>query len=247
MNGSAAISDEVRSGEGVGDGDVVSYRWGRKATTVPLHPYDRRPARMQWRAEHHKIYRSGIRAVTDDPFPCDADRLFQFLREVQDRAMEMGWMDGILNVTTNPGEEVPDEENMLENYGTITLEQVIESERTYIGSQVRKAQDTYMLYQCLMASPNKRGEEEGHDLGRSVPGRDRWRQVQQWSGPLEDCDSRESLRSLLRGFETSLLSLPSSFGIARCPPLDLVLMHECAATDNAESGVLALPGTSSRR
>jgi hypothetical protein len=104
------------------------------------------------RAEHHKIYRSGIRAVTDDPFPCDADRLFQFLREVQDRAMEMGWMDGILNVTTNPGEEVPDEENMLENYGTITLEQVIESERTYIGSHVRKAQDTYMLYQCLMAS-----------------------------------------------------------------------------------------------
>jgi hypothetical protein len=32
------------------------------------------------------------------------------------------------------------------------------------------------------------------------------------------------IRSLLRGFETSLLSLPSSFGIARCPPLDLVLM-----------------------
>jgi hypothetical protein len=87
------------------------------------------------RAEHHKIYRSGIRAITDDPFPCAADRLFQFLREVQDRAMEMGWMDGILNVATNPGEE-----------------QAIASERTYIAEQQRKAQDTYMLYQCLMAS-----------------------------------------------------------------------------------------------
>jgi hypothetical protein len=104
------------------------------------------------RAEHHKIYRSGIRAITDDPFPCDADRLFQFLREVQDRAMGMGWMDGILNVTTNPGEDEPEEENILENYGTITLEQVIASERTYIAEQQRKAQDTYMLYQCLMAS-----------------------------------------------------------------------------------------------
>ncbi|KAI2497135.1 hypothetical protein MHU86_17396 [Fragilaria crotonensis] len=104
------------------------------------------------RAEHHKIYRSGIRSITDDPFPCDADRLLQFLREVQDRAMEMGWMDGILNVTTNPGEDEPEEENMLENYGTITLEQVIASERTYIAEQQRKAQDTYMLYQCLMAS-----------------------------------------------------------------------------------------------
>jgi hypothetical protein len=68
------------------------------------------------RAEHHKIYRSEIRAVTDDPFPCDAGRLFQFLREVQDSALEMGWMDGILNVTTNPGEEDPKEENMLEKY-----------------------------------------------------------------------------------------------------------------------------------
>ena len=34
----------------------------------------------------------------------------------------------------------------------------------------------------------------------------------------------DSERSMLRGFETSLLSLPSLFGIARCPPLDLVLM-----------------------
>ena len=98
------------------------------------------------RAEHHKIYRSGIRAITDDPFPCHADRLFQFLHKVQDRAMEMGWMDGILNVTTNPGEDEPEEENILENYGTITLEQVIASERTCIAEQQRKAQDIYMLY-----------------------------------------------------------------------------------------------------
>ena len=41
---------------------------------------------------------------------------------------------------------------MLKNYGTITYEQVIASERTYIAEQQRKAQDTYMLYQCLMAS-----------------------------------------------------------------------------------------------
>ena len=40
----------------------------------------------------------------------------------------------------------------MENYGTITLEQVIESKKTYISKQQRKAQDTYMLYQCLMAS-----------------------------------------------------------------------------------------------
>jgi hypothetical protein len=44
--------------------------------------------------------------------------------------MEMGWMDGILNVNTNldPEGEV-EEENLLKNYGTMTLEQGIESEK----------------------------------------------------------------------------------------------------------------------
>lgn len=42
---------------------------------------------------------------------------------------------------------------MLQNYGTITLEQhVIASKRIYNTEQQRKAQDTYMIYQCLMAS-----------------------------------------------------------------------------------------------
>ena len=96
-------------------------------------------------AEHHKIYKSGIRSISDDPFSCEADGLFQFLREVQDRSVEMGWMDGILNVDIAGQGDEPEEENLLENYGTITLEQVIESEKTYISEQQRKAQDTYML------------------------------------------------------------------------------------------------------
>ena len=94
-------------------------------------------------SEHQKIYKSGIRAVSDDAFSCEGEGLYQFLREVQDRAMEMGWMDGILNVNTNfDPEGEAEEENLLENYGTVTLEQVIESERAYIAEQQRKAQDT---------------------------------------------------------------------------------------------------------
>ena len=85
--------------------------------------------------------------MSEDKFSCDADGFFQFLREVQDRAMEMSWMDGILTVSTNVGPEGdPEEENLLENYGTVTLEQVIESsERAYIAEKQRKAQDAYML------------------------------------------------------------------------------------------------------
>ena len=66
----------------------------------------------------------------------------------------MGWIDRILNINVTPEEEGGDaeEENLLENYGTVTLEQVLASEKTYIAEQERKAQDTYMLYQCLMSS-----------------------------------------------------------------------------------------------
>ena len=104
-------------------------------------------------SEHHKIYKAGVRSVTEDPFTCEADRLFQFLSEVQDRAIEMGWMDGILDIVTSDEGADPEEvENLIYNYGTVTLEQVIESERRYIALEERKAQDTYMLYQSLMAS-----------------------------------------------------------------------------------------------
>ena len=105
------------------------------------------------KTEHLKIYKSGVRSVTENPFACEADRLFQFLTQVEDRANEMGWMEGILDiVTSDEDEEVEEVENLIINYGTLTLEQVTESEKRYITLEQRKAQDTYMLYHCLMAS-----------------------------------------------------------------------------------------------
>ena len=39
--------------------------------------------------------------------------------------MEMGWMDGILNVTINPGEDEPEEENMLENVIGMRIQAIV--------------------------------------------------------------------------------------------------------------------------
>jgi hypothetical protein len=96
------------------------------------------------KSEHHKIYKSGIKAVSDTAYNCEADGLFQFLREIKDRSIEMGWMEGILNI--NIAEDEDDEElsNLNENYGTQTLEQVTRWEKTYIAMQNREAQDTYI-------------------------------------------------------------------------------------------------------
>jgi hypothetical protein len=105
------------------------------------------------RSEHSKIYKSAIREVCKEPFDCEAEGLYQFLKDVQDRADEMGWSDSILNITLEVDDDGnPVQENLIKNYGTISLEQVVESERQYINKQEREAQDTYMLYKCLMAS-----------------------------------------------------------------------------------------------
>jgi len=67
----------------------------------------------------------------------------------------MEWIDSILRIPlTEEGDEEDDleEENLLESYGSITLEQIVRSELRYIENQERKAQYTYMLYRCLMAS-----------------------------------------------------------------------------------------------
>ena len=65
----------------------------------------------------------------------------------------MGWMDGILNVNVSEDDDVEDIQNLIENYGTLTLEQVARWEGTYIATPSRAAQDTYMLlYSCYMSS-----------------------------------------------------------------------------------------------
>jgi hypothetical protein len=72
----------------------------------------------------------------------------------------MGWMDGILDVTISEEDaEVEEVENLILNYGSITLKQVVESEMRYMSLEERKAQDTYMLYHCLMASLSDEAKE----------------------------------------------------------------------------------------
>ena len=72
--------------------------------------------------------------------------------QVKDRADEMGWTEGILSITKNIGETNEAVEYFLSNYGTLTLKQVVASEKQYIDGESHFGQDTYMLHKCLMAS-----------------------------------------------------------------------------------------------
>jgi hypothetical protein len=111
------------------------------------------------KSEHHKIYKSAIKAV-DTAYNCEPSGLFRFLREVRDRAIQMGWMDGILSVNISEAEGEEELSNIIINYGMRTLKQVIRWERRYIATPSRAAQDTYMLYQCLMASLTPEAREK---------------------------------------------------------------------------------------
>jgi hypothetical protein len=105
--------------------------------------------------EHSKIYKSAIRAVLDDAFNCEADGRFQFLWELQKRSTEMGLMEGILKIPMGKAEDKEDEveeENILKNYRSVTLAQVVNLELRYVNDQDRKAQETRILYRCLMSS-----------------------------------------------------------------------------------------------
>ena len=102
--------------------------------------------------DHVKIYRSGTRTLSETYYDCEPEGLPQFLRDVQDRADEMGWNETVMTVTIDADQPTERQENLIDNYGNITLDQVVVSELQYIEEEGRERQDSYMLYKCLMAS-----------------------------------------------------------------------------------------------
>lgn len=104
------------------------------------------------KSEHVKIYKAGIRQVSEELYNCEPEGLPQFLKDIRDRADEMGWTETIMNVVIEADTPNEREENIIDNYGTITLEQVVISELQYIEEEGRERQDSFMLYKCLMAS-----------------------------------------------------------------------------------------------
>jgi hypothetical protein len=102
--------------------------------------------------DHVKLYRDAIKPLSETLYDCEPDGLQQFLADVQERADEMGWNETIMTVVINADEPNERQENLIDNYGNITLDQVVTSELQYIEEQGRERQDSYMLYKCLVAS-----------------------------------------------------------------------------------------------
>lgn len=113
--------------------------------------------------EGRKLYENGIKKLSEDLYDCQANDLHTFLATLDERATEYGWNDeigGILRIPKDPEDLLQGMDYLIDKYGTIDSERIRRFERTYIGQQVRPAQDNYVLFKCLMNSLSKEGKKK---------------------------------------------------------------------------------------
>ena len=102
-----------------------------------------------------KLYAKATQSLyggTDEYYDGKGEKLSSFLFKLKTRAQEYGWMEGGVFEIEVGDAAAPIQINMLTNYGTVTLEQVRAHALTYVNVANRAAQDSMMIFQCVMKS-----------------------------------------------------------------------------------------------
>ena len=98
---------------------------------------------------------------TKELYDCTPGNMYHFLKLLNQRANESGWDDEISGISWIP-EDINDQNSELRylptEYGRVTLDQIANFEKSYLGTERRDAQDNFMLYKCLMSSLSKEVE-----------------------------------------------------------------------------------------
>ncbi len=99
------------------------------------------------------LYVAGIAALDEDNrFDASATNLRVFLTQITDRSNKMGWST-ILNVPDDVEDPLGAAKFLPHRYGELTLEHVRHyAEQVIVGVQSRAAQDSAMLYHCIVNS-----------------------------------------------------------------------------------------------
>ena len=107
------------------------------------------------------IYKQAIKSLYADGegFDCSPDGLYMFIQLLDMRAKEMTWSDevGIMQVPDDI-DDPTEYSYFLNYYGKIELETIQEWEASYCEQTCRAAQDTVMLYRCIMNSLSDEGK-----------------------------------------------------------------------------------------
>jgi hypothetical protein len=111
--------------------------------------------------EGRKLFQTATYKLDEELFDCNADGLYQFLKSLSARADEYGWdQEGFLNIPIDLTTPLGDTESLIEHYGTISLEKIRGWDAQYVDAEVRPAQDSYMMWKCLMNSISKTAKDK---------------------------------------------------------------------------------------
>ena len=111
------------------------------------------------KSDNVKPHKKCISRLSDDTFDCVPEDLHKFLKTISDRATEYQWNDDILGILMIPDHPILPTKytNLLTNHIELDLKDVLIFDKSYINSPTRAAQDTNMLYHCLIDSSSKVG------------------------------------------------------------------------------------------
>ena len=107
-----------------------------------------------------KLYKGAVKSVlpSDELYDCTPENMINFLKAIDIRANEYGWDNegnGVLWIPEDHTDPSSKLSYLPKEYGKIAYERIKKHECSYLGKQNRAAQDSYMIYHCLLNSLSK--------------------------------------------------------------------------------------------
>ena len=99
-------------------------------------------------------------------FDCTPENLPLFLAQLRDRANVYDWNTILL---IPKGGVVEDTKDLIESYGELSYSDVKDHAETYVHTETRMAQDSLMLYLCVMSSLTEQAQKKVRNRGASFP------------------------------------------------------------------------------
>jgi hypothetical protein len=103
-----------------------------------------------------KLFKAVTEKLSID-YDCDLENLPLFLTQLQDRAAVYDSL-ALLLIPKAGNEEMT--KDLIESYGELSYEDVKRHSKTYVNLETRSAQDSVMLYLCIMASLTEAGQKK---------------------------------------------------------------------------------------
>lgn len=112
-----------------------------------------------------KLFKTATEKLASQ-FDCTPENLPLFLAQLRDRANVYDWNTILL---IPKGGVIEDTKDLIESYGELSYTDVKDHAMTYVHTETRMAQDSLMLYLCVMSSLTEQAQKKVRNRGASFP------------------------------------------------------------------------------